>query len=393
MSRNFLFFLIILIGCLPKFASDIYAPAVPTIARDLASSLRLVQWSMVIYILGVAVSQPFYGIISEGIGRKGPLLTGLSIMFVGTLICISATSITMLILGRFIQGIGAAAGSSLWRTIFRDVYSSEDLAKYGSYLAIGVTFIIPTAPALGAYLQHFFTWRATFIFLSLYTIFLLLTVLYGYHETSQHHHLERLKSTFIKHTFGELLMSRVFMGISLSVFMAYGGLFAWIIAAPVLLIHLTGMPPLAFGWFLFAGVGSAYAMAGLLNGKLVSRFGINAMMRFGWIIMILSGILLLIGYFLWGIKTWSIAPMMILFYFGVMFIFPNTNARALTPFGKIAGYAGALYAFIQISGGVFFGGLIAHLPEPNQIPLAVVIIALSILSWLCFEWIVAQKTA
>lgn len=391
-SNTLLFFVIILAVCLTQVASDIYAPSLPSIAKGLRTSIELAQWSMAIYMLGVALSILFYGPISEGYGRKSPLSVGLCIMLVGSAMCLFASDIDMLIWGRFVQGCGAGACAGLWRSIFRDVFTGEELAKYGSYLVVFIMFIVPAAPALGGYLQAYFGWRANFVFMGIYTLTALIAILYGFKETSKHHHMERLKFNYIGNTYLELLKSRTFMGVTLCTFLSYGAAFAWFVAGPVLLIKVVGITPITFGWITFIGGGSAYALAGWINGRLVTRFGMPTMLRFGWAVMILAGLGMLAGKWIYGMTTWSIAAPAILFYFGSTFIWPNAFATAFTPFGKIAGYAGALYGFMQIGGAAVMGGLMSYLPDNTQVPLGLVMLLASFFSWMLYEFVVPKSS-
>lgn len=388
--NKLLFFVIVLAACLTQFAADIYAPSLPAIAVSLHTNLGHTQWSMAIYMFGVALSLLIYGPISDGVGRKAPMIVGLTIMVIGSFLCMFSPNIETLIIGRFIQGCGAGACAGLWRTIFRDIFSGKQLAKYGSYFAVLVMFIVPAAPALGGYLQQYFGWRANFVFMSFYAVISLLTIIFWYKETSQHHHTEKLHWSYIASTFRKLLTSRVFMGITLCTFFSYGALFAWLTAGPVLLIHTVGISPVAFGLITFLGGGVAYALAGWLNGKLVTRFGMSNMMRMGWIIMIVSGVLMIAGKLFIGINAWVIVIPIILFYFGSTLIWPNAFAIAFTPFGQIAGYAGAAYGFMQLGGGAVMGALVSYLPTTDQIPLAIIILFGSILAWLSYELITVK---
>ncbi|AAO91250.1 multidrug effflux MFS transporter [Coxiella burnetii] len=388
-SNKLLFFVIALAACLTQFAADIYAPSLPAVALSLNTTIDLAQWSMAIYLFGVALTLLIYGPLSDAVGRKQPMVIRLCIMAAGSVVAMLAPNIKLLILGRFIQGCGAGACAGLWRSIFRDVFTGEELAKYGSYFAILVMFIVPLAPALGGFLQHYFDWRANFVFMTIYTLFALLTVAFGFKETSRHHHLENLRLPYVINTFRRLVKSPIFMGITVSTFLSYGAFFAWITSGSVLLIHVLGMSPLAYGLFVFFGGEIAYALAGFLNGRLVSRFSMPTMMRFGWSVMVLSGILMALGK-LAGINVWVIAIPIILFYFGSTFIWPNAFATAFTPFGDIAGYAGALYGFMQLSGGAVIGSLMAYLPHADQLPLALVIIGASLLAWIIYERVVVK---
>ncbi len=390
-SKKVLFPILLFVGCSAQIASDIYSPSLPAIAVDLNTSISHAQFSMAIYMLGLAISQLFYGPLSEGLGRKTPLIVGLSILLFGNLISLFAPTISILILGRLIQGCGAGACSALWRSIFRDTFEGAELAKYGAYFSIFVTFIVPATPALGGYLQEYFNWRASFMFLAIYCLCTIAMVLMWLKETSLHHHLERLKSKFIITSFKHIVSSPVFMGYTLCTFLCYGAFFSWFAAGPVLLIDVVGISPIEFGWITLLGGGIATAFGGWINGRLVAKLGTHNMLRTGFIIMLIAGTLLLIGKYLFGINTLVIVSPMIFFYFGVTFIWPSAFAGAFGPFGKMAGYAGALYGFMQISGAAAIGTIVSYLPHQNQIPLAWVFIVSSILAWIVFEKIVRKN--
>ena len=352
------------------------------------TTIYLAQWSLAIYMLGVALTAVIYGPLSEGIGRKSPILIGLGILIVGSIICVRSEKINTLIIGRFIQGLGAGACAALWRSIFRDMFKGEELAKYGSYIVILVTFIMPAAPILGGYFEQYASFRASFVFVMLYSIFTFAVVLFGLKETSQHHHKSRLKLSYIFKTYSKLFFSRVFMGSTLGVFFNYGALFAWITASPNLLIKEVGISPTFFGWITFLGAGPMFALAGYLNGKFVTKFSVPFMLRFGWSCVVLSSLFLFISYYAFGVTLWPITFASLILYFGLTFIWPNLFACAFTPFGKIAGYAGSAYSFMQIGGGAALGSLASFLPTKNQIPLSIVIFASSLLAWTLYETLV-----
>ena len=394
MNKNFtpLTFLVILlfVACLTGVTSDIYTPSFREMVHDLNAPMDQVQWSMAIFMLGVSLSQLVYGPVSEGVGRRSPLLIGLGIMLMGSIICLCATSITVLLIGRFVQGSGAGACACLWRSIFRDSFDSTQMAKYGAYLGISMTFAVPAAPALGGYLQEFFGWRASFFFLILYSLTTVGLVFFFLKETSEHHHKDRLNVRFFKHACGQLLSSPTFMGYTLCTFLTYGAFFSWFVVGPVLLIENIGLTPVEFGWVnLFLG-GISMTLAGIFNGRLVGRFGKHWMLRLGWGLMFLSGGLMLLLNVLCGLTLFSLVVPIFLFFFGVTLIWPSAFAGAFAPFGKIAGYAGALYSFMQIGGGAIVGWLSSFLPTTGQIPLAILFLLTAATSWIIFERIVVR---
>ena len=147
-------------------ASDIYVPSLPIMTQVLHTTPQQVKWTMALYFFGVSVSQFFYGPLSERYGRKPTLYLGIIILLIGHITCLSAFSIAQLLIGRLLQGIGAAALIATARTIARDISDDQKtLAKVLSVLSLLVILVPAVAPALGAHLQLAFSWRASFVFL------------------------------------------------------------------------------------------------------------------------------------------------------------------------------------------------------------------------------------
>jgi DHA1 family bicyclomycin/chloramphenicol resistance-like MFS transporter/DHA1 family 2-module integral membrane pump EmrD-like MFS transporter len=73
-SNLFLFLVVVLVGFFPGITSDIYIPSVPAIADDLKTSIDKAQGTLSIFMFGLSISQLVYGPISEGIGRRYPLI-------------------------------------------------------------------------------------------------------------------------------------------------------------------------------------------------------------------------------------------------------------------------------------------------------------------------------
>ncbi len=246
-SRKFLFVILILAVCITQFAADIYSPCLSAISSAFGTPVRYAQWSMSIYMLGVAVTQLVYGPVSEGVGRKLPISFGLLLMTLGSFVCVLANSINILIVGRLLQGCGAGACACLWRSVFRDIFTGEDLARYGSYLVIFIMWIVPTAPLLGGYLQDFYGWKANFIFMAFYALLAWIGIHYGFQETNPHHHISKLSLNIIVNHYSTLLKSPLFMGVACATFLSYGAFFSWFVIGPVLLIDRLESVPRILG--------------------------------------------------------------------------------------------------------------------------------------------------
>ena len=277
----------------------------------------------------------------------------------------------------------------LWRSIFRDTFTGDDLSKYGSYLGNIIIFTVIAAPFLGGYFQHLMGWHLTFWFLSFYTVLIIGFVIFLFKETHTNPDFSKLKPTFMLGAYKELLSHKVFMGTCLSVFLTYGGMFAWLTAGPVLMIHHLHLTPMGYGYLSIVS-GISMFLAGLFNGKLVKKLGANKMLNIGWSIMAVGGIILLINYYIGSITVFSVMLSVFIFIFGCTLIWPNAVANAFTPFGHIAGTAAALYAFLQLLGGAVFSLILAHLPTTNALPLALLFVVSAVLAW-CANALLVNK--
>lgn len=381
------FLILFFIACIGLMASDIYTPSVPAIAAELQGHVSQVQWSMAIYMIGLAVSQLIYGPLSEGFGRKPLVLIGLAIMFIGDLICVFSHEMDILILGRLIQGIGAGSCAALWRSMFRDMFDDDELSKYSSYLTVMVIFVIPAAPILGGYLQHFFNWRASFVFLAVYAVFISVVVKFMLEETHKARDAKQLSFTNVVNTYKSLLLNKQFIGYALCVFLTYGGFFSWYAVAPVLLIEQLKISPVAFGWILFFTGVIATSLSALINGRLIKQKGTTFMLTVGWSLMAIAALQLLFGYYVFGLDLYVIVLSAIIYIFGANFIWPNAFAASFKSLSHVAGYAAALYGCFQIGGAGVIGALVSHLPHDNQVPLSIVLLAVPVIALLLLQWI------
>lgn len=377
----------VLIAIVGFIATDIYTPSLPAIAHYFNVSFDVSQLSISVFMFGSAICQLVYGPISEAYGRKMPLLIGLCLMCIGSIICSLAINIEMLIFGRIIQGIGAGS-TMLFRAVLRDSLQGKQLSVIGGYFGIICVLVVPSAPMIGGYLEEIFNWRASFIFMSVLIMIIFIAAIFCFKETHKSPNKDHIKYNSIINNYIELLTSKLFMGYTLCICITFGALFSWITASPILLIHLVGMNPSDFGMLAFVVSAIPMSCSTILNSQLVKFLGSNFMLKLGWGLIFVSGIMMLIGYIIFGTTLYAIIIPIIVFFIGSTLIWPNGFAVAFTPFGHIAGYAGSLYGFMQVIGGAIFSALISHLPENNQLPLAAILILCPTTCYLILRFVI-----
>ena len=147
-------------------AIDLYLPAMPQMADKLDTSITNIQSSITVYMLCVGFGQLLLGPLSDRFGRQKIAIFGVFAYFIGSVLAAFSDTVTLLIIARIIQGIGAAATFVSTFALVRDNYNANKSAQVISYLNGIVCFIPALAPILGAWLTLQFGWQSNFYFLA-----------------------------------------------------------------------------------------------------------------------------------------------------------------------------------------------------------------------------------
>ncbi len=374
-SHWILFIIILLLGEIGYVATDIYLPSIPALMNYFMSTPAMVKLTITVYMFSFGVFQLVYGPISDRYGRRLTVLAGLVLTTIASLVCVVTPSMNMLIMARFFQGIGTAAGTVMARAIMCDVYSGEQLAKASSYYTIIASQLITAMPIIGGHIQATLGWRANFAILLLYTLINLLLAWKFLPETNQNKNLQAAKISSIVINYYKLLTHKMFAVNVLCSSFALSGVFAYAVSSPFLLQNILKLSPVQYGWLALVTC-AAFIMGGIINTKLVDSVGTRRMLAIGGILMLLAGVLLLLpGLFGFINVILVMAPIFILIV-GCNFVFSNTVVLALTPFNHLLGSSGALFGAIQLLSATLTTSLVALIVEKNQIPLAVILTAL-----------------
>src|ERR1044071_5233081 len=127
------------ISLIGPLAVHLFMPVIPAVKASLGLSDALAQLTFSTSLFGMAISTLFYGSLSDRYGRRPVLLSGLSLFLIGSAISVVTDSVFMLVLGRFVQAVGAGCGITLGRAIAQDVYGRDRLVKAIAYLTMAYT--------------------------------------------------------------------------------------------------------------------------------------------------------------------------------------------------------------------------------------------------------------
>jgi len=367
---------------------DAMLPALATIAQDLgAQRANDSQLIISLIFLGLSIGQLFYGPISDSTGRKPAIYLGVGIYIAGTLLALLAVNFQMMLMGRFLQGIGAAGPRSVAVALVRDQYAGRAMARVMSFV-ITVFILVPIiAPMLGQGILLVAHWRAIF------GLYLVLALLVGgwfalrQPETLMAERRIPFQAGRILGAFREVFVNRIALGYTVMAGLISGGFVGYLNSAPQIFqqqYELGAQFP-----FYFATLALALGSASYVNAQLVMRFGMRTLSR--WALAVLGGLSLLVLLIAWRFAgqppLWGLMAYLLLGFFAVGILFGNLNARAMEPLGHIAGVGSAVVGSLSTLLSTLIGGwLIGQSYNGTVLPLVGGFAALSLLSLLVMTW-------
>jgi MFS transporter, DHA1 family, multidrug resistance protein len=366
--------LVIILGALGAFASlsiDMYLPALPTLGRDFGASAPQIQLTLSACLLGLALGQVIAGPLSDALGRRWPLLIGIAVYAVASLLCVVAPSVSALVLLRFVQGAAGAAGIVIASAVVRDLHSGVAAARFFSLLLL-VTGVAPVlAPIVGGQLLRLTSWRGIFMTLALISTLIFLAVLTSLDETLP---VEARQSGGVRatlRTFRRLLADRAFVGYVLASGLAFGAVLAYSSGSPFVLQNIYGVSPQRFS-VLYSMNALGFVVASQVNGQLVGRVAPRQLLIGGLLTMACGGIALL-AVIMSGIGLVGVLLSMFTIMTSLGFILPNVTTLALAGDPRSAGSAAALLGLLQFAFGAITAPLVGVGGSMTALPMAVVV--------------------
>ncbi len=370
--------LLLILGALSAFAPlsiDMYLPALPALGRGFGATASQAQFTLSACLLGLALGQMIAGPLSDALGRRRPLLTGVAAYAAASLLCVIAPSVGLLVLLRFIQGLAGAAGIVIARAVVRDRYSGIAAARYFSLLML-VNGLAPIlAPIIGGQLLRVTSWRGVFVTLALIGVVLLLATARGLPETlaPADRHTGGIPATLV--TFRRLLADRSFVGYALSSGFAFAAMFAYIAGSPFVLQDIYGVSPQLFS-VVFGVNALGIIAASQINGRLVGRAPLRRLLAIGVGLTALGGLALL-AVVVGRVGLVGVAPALFVVVASQGLVLPNATTLALSGHPRTAGSASALLGVLQYSIGAAAAPLVGIGGAASALPMAVVIAVLA----------------
>ncbi len=379
--------LLALLISLVALATDAMLPALPQIGDELGVTHENNRQQVIsIFFLGFAVGQMIYGPLSDSVGRKLAMYGGLAVFMIGSLLSVVADTFQLMLLGRLLQGFGAAGPRIVVVALVRDQYEGRAMARVMSAI-MAVFILVPAlAPAVGQGVMMLHDWRAIFVlFIGMATIALVWLAL-RQPETLPSSRRTPFSLRTILRNIGEVLSNRRALGYTLATGMVFAAFIGYLTSSQQIFQDLYQAGD-RFALY-FAILSLAIGAASLANSRQVMRFGMRALCRWSLLALVgLCGTFFAFALFYNGAPPfWTFMACFMAGFFAIGFLFGNLNALAMEPLGHIAGTGAAVVGSVTTIVSLVFGAAIGAMYNDSILPLVGGFAGFGLLALLIMRW-------
>lgn len=347
------------LGTLNILWSDMLFPALTSMQQDLGASATAVQQTISLYFVANAFMCLWHGVLSDAWGRRKPLLIGLVVLVLTSLLSLVATRIEHLWILRTVQGLVVGLGHILCRAVIRDLHSGEAAQKMIAQTSLLQAVGSIVLPMLGGWLTWMWGWRALFAFLSVAGVVMLIVYARHLPETLPPARRQAIRLGSLWRNYRLVLGSPWFMRLTVAHSCNWAAMFLYAAAAPQILTHLMGRSSTDV-YLVFTPM-----MAGLIAGflylpRMLKRWGTQRTMYLAYAGFVLVNLLNA------ALSAW-VPPGLIhllpfvAYAFVVALTMPLLVGHALHPFPANAGLAASCQMFLQYGMMAVAAGLLAPL--------------------------------
>lgn len=372
------------------YSIDAMLPALPQIATQLTpENVNRAQLILTVFVAGMGVGTLFAGPISDAIGRKRAITIGFVIYGIGTLAAVFSRSIEMLLLARFVQGLGAAGPRIVGLALIRDLYEGREMARISSFVMMVFIIVPALAPSIGAGMIWLADWQGVFLSFLLFALIGCGWLNLRQAETLPAPRRRPLRAAALSEAAIEVLRDRHVMFCTFILTLGFGQMFALLASSQQLFGETYGKGASFPAWFaamaLLSGSGT------ILNVVYVRRFGMRRIAKWAYVMQTLVSAVMLIlvagdllpqplrfpAFFLWCTSVFFMA--------GVTF--GNLNALALQRMGHIAGMAASVVAAISTVLATLIAAPVGLLYDGTALPVIAAALICSGLAWFLMRFL------
>jgi len=303
-------FLLIFSAVSAAMEIELSLPSFPDIARAFSVPEKVIEGTISLNFFGFCIASLLYGPLSDRFGRRPVLLFGTVLFLIGSLCCSLAPTIEMILIARFVQGLGAAGSFVIVFTMISDAYKDNEATHWIGVLNAILTATMALSPILGGYLNVYFGWSSCYSFVAMMTTVQLILLCKYLPET---HRRQIVKADGAIKDYIQLLSTFRFLQSSFVPTLLAGAYMAFVSVIPFLYRDQLGMSLSQFSWHQAAIISSFSVMSYYAN-RVSGYFGdVRSVLVGSLISLVATTVLLALSFFENIPSVMLITPLMCIF--------------------------------------------------------------------------------
>jgi MFS transporter, DHA1 family, multidrug resistance protein len=386
-------FLITVIFIAACIETDIYLPAFPDMMKAFSVSEGTIQGLLTWNFIGICLSGPFYGPISDSYGRKKPLIGALLLFLMGSIVTFLGTNFSHMIAGRILQGLGAGGCFTLGTAIIFDAFQKEKAIQALNSLNLAIPLIMSIAPMLGGYLNYMYGFRSNFLLIAVLVVLSLLLCLIFFKESLPKNQRTTFNLSSISKDFKRVLLSAPFWQITFATSILFAVYISFLSYTTLLFVSEFGISKNLSPFFQMLILG-AWTVGGLVLQKTLSRKGTARIKKAGLNLCIAGTISFTLATIFFPENPYLIVGSLLPYIFGANWVFGLYFPEAMELLPEIKGVTASLLTSARLLIAALTVGLTSALYNATIYPLTLIsIVGLGVILYCLFSYENNQKKA
>lgn len=381
-KERYYLFLITIIFIAACIETDIYLPAFPDMMHFFAVSEGTIQGLLTWNFLGICVSGPFYGPISDALGRKKPLIFALFLFFLGSVLTVFADTLPQMLTGRVLQGLGSGGCFTLGTAILFDVFQKEKAVHALNSLNMAIPVIMSVAPMIGGYLNNSYGFRSNFALIAIFVVLSLFLCLFFFPESLPKEKRVPCKLAQISKEFTQVFVHRAFWQITMATSLLFACYISFLSYTSLLFVSEFGVSKSLSPVFQVA-ILAAWTIAGLFLKKCLSMFGEETIKKTGSLLCTLGILSFTVFASLKPTSPLWIEGSLLPFIFGANWVFGLYFPQAMELFPQSKGVVASILTSVRLLIASLIVACTSFLYNGSIYPLIVIILGCYGITFFC----------
>jgi DHA1 family bicyclomycin/chloramphenicol resistance-like MFS transporter len=357
-------------------STDLYTPSLPYLTEYFATTPELLKLTISLNLIAYGFAQLIYGPVSDRFGRRPVFLVSIFLFALASIACGFAKSIDQLLIARVLQGFFAAAEAVMCLAVFKDLFTEKEQVKAFAFYGMAIALTPAVAPIFGGYIHVLLGWEYNFYLTALVGVLTAILIYFLLPEsTTPDPHALKVRS--ILRNYWSVFTNRIFLVYAGLAGVALGFVYAFVTAAPFILISYFGVETQHFGYYQ-AVIVVAYFLGSMLAVRLVDSWKSSQVLNLGLLITVIGASIVVGLVFIGGLSPYSLSFAYLFIAFGIGPVFAVVPPKAMAAVEKSVGSAAAAFGSLEIGLSGIIAGMVSVIHDDTPGPFGFVIAVIAV---------------